>query len=105
MTHVPDVAEVVSQYVPELPPEVLISALHEREDAIADFLRELGPRFGLYPEIVAECIAESGLGTPIPDDVRALIHAQYVGLMGRLAAEYRNNRPEGGPDLPPAPLT
>lgn len=106
MTHVPDVSTVVLAHVEQNgPPEALIHALREREDAIGDFLRQLGPQFGLYPEIVAECIAESGLGSPIPDDVRFIIHTQYVGLMERLAEEYRRNRPEGGPDVPPAPLT
>lgn len=72
----------------------LEAALVAREDGIADVLRLAGQQFGLMPEIVAEVLAEVGLGTP-PDEVtRDLIRTNYVALMERLQEEHR--RQHGG---------
>jgi hypothetical protein len=43
------------------------AALVEREDQVADFLRLAGQQFGLFPQIVAEVLSQTGLGTPVSD--------------------------------------
>jgi hypothetical protein len=65
----------------------LARELVAREDAIADSLRVAGAQFGLYPEIVAEVLAEVGLGSPVSEEERALIRANFVNLMERLRRE------------------
>jgi hypothetical protein len=62
----------------------LVAALVERENAALDMVRVAGMNFGLFPQIVAEVLAESGLGTPLSEDERAMIHTQYVTLIQHL---------------------
>lgn len=69
----------------------LIEALTKREDDIADRLRLAGQQFGLYPEIVAEVLAEVGLGSPPTPEARQMIHDNFINLMERLRREH-----EGG---------
>lgn len=69
----------------------IIAACTAREDEIADQLRMAGTQFGLFPEIVAEVLADIGLGTPPTPEARAMIHANYHALMERLASEQTDN--------------
>jgi hypothetical protein len=59
----------------------LSAALIEREDTIADQLRMAGMQFGLFPQIVAEVLAEVGLGTPPSPEARQEIRNQFTALM------------------------
>lgn len=52
-----------------------------REDNMADVLRLAGAQFLMFPEIVAEVLAEVGLGTPIDDDQRMFIRRQFAARM------------------------
>lgn len=61
-----------------------------REDGMADHLRLAAQQFGMYPEIVAEVMAEVGLGTPVSDEARMLIRNNFVTLMRRLQSEQGN---------------
>ena len=67
--------------------ESTIKALKEREEAIADFLRLAGMTFGLYPEVVAEVLAQSGLGLELTAEQREYVHSNYINLINRLAEE------------------
>ena len=62
----------------------LMRDLLAREDAIRDSLQFAAMQYGLFPQIVAEVIAELGIGTPPPPEVRAHIRAQYEGLMAEI---------------------
>lgn len=75
------------------PPEALIGALVDREQALADVLRMAGQQFGMYPQIVAEVLAEVEMGEPISVDQRAMIKAQFVVLMDQIAAAQRGDGP------------
>lgn len=59
----------------------LLAELTAREDRIADQLRQAGLLFGLYPEIVAEVVAECGLGTPLGPEARRYVRHQFVARM------------------------
>jgi hypothetical protein len=71
----------------------LVNTLQQREDLMADMMREVAMRFGMYPEIVAEALAEIGVGTPIEQTQRDYIRTQFTALMERLQEEYRRNHP------------
>jgi|SRR5262245_21234074 len=73
--------------------EELQAALTAREDAMADVLRLAGVQYGLFPQIVAEVLAEVGLGTPLDDTARDHVRANYVALMQQLEAEWRRANP------------
>ena len=82
------IAEVVaSSTVPAEEQAVLVASLVEREAEVADRLRMAGLQFGLYPEIVAEVLAEVGMGHPVSEEERAMIRQQFVNLMTRLRGE------------------
>jgi hypothetical protein len=70
------------------PPESLIDALVQREEAIADTLRMAGVQFGLYPQIVAEVLAEVEMGEPITRAQRTLIRQQFEALMVELQRQH-----------------
>lgn len=72
----------------------LLEALTERENGIGDILRLAGAQFGMYPEIVAEILAEAGLGSPSPEAERAMIRSQFIALMERLRTEYEQQHPD-----------
>lgn len=75
------------------PPESLIAALVAREQAMADVLRQAGMQFGMYPQIVAEVLAQVEMGEPITTQQRALIHSQFHLLMEQIAAAQRGDGP------------
>lgn len=75
------------------------NALHDlrvrliaREDSIADLLRLAGAQLGAMPQLVAEVICLTGLGTTPTDDERALIHRQYEAAIEQLQEELRRMR-------------
>jgi len=70
-----------------------VQALIDREDRVADVLRMAGAQFGLYPQIVAEVLAEVGIGTPVPEEARAMIRQQFLALMQQLQEEYLRQNP------------
>ena len=70
----------------------LTSALVAREDSMADMFRMAGMQFGLFPQIVAEVFAEVGIGSPVDEVQRQMIHAQFTALMEELQRQFR----EGG---------
>lgn len=85
---IPSIEEVVRQHVNSAADRmVLVEALVEREEQIADVLRMSGSDFGLFPEIVAEVLAAIGLGRPMPVEQRVMIHNNYHALMERLRRE------------------
>ena len=86
--------------IPESQREVIVNALVERENRVADYLRLTAQTFGLYPFIVAEAIASAGLGTPPSEEERGLIHAQYLAGMEAL---WRSQGGAGEPPIPPMP--
>ena len=59
-------------------------ALVQREDAIVELLHLAGAQFGLFPQIVAEVLAQVGLGTPKTDAEREMIRRQFVELMEQI---------------------
>jgi len=78
--------------------EDLERALLVREDQMKDVLYLAGQQFGLFPQIVAEVLAETGLGTPLPPAERAMVRQNFTNLMEaiRLAQE-------GGGEMPRPP--
>lgn len=75
--------------------EVLKAMLVTREDLMADHLRLAAQQFGLMPQIVAEVVAQLGLGTPLSEEERALVHQNFVTLMQQIEAERRRLEGEG----------
>ena len=61
--------------------DVVKAALVNREDQMRDVLHLAGQQFGLYPQIVAEVLAEVGLGTPPSETERAMIRRNFDDLM------------------------
>lgn len=83
------IAQIVAAHVNEGgSPEALIGRLVDREESAADHLRLAAIQFGLFPEIVAEVLAEAGLGAPLTAEHRALIRSNFVALMERLRVEH-----------------
>lgn len=66
----------------------MVAALVEREDGIADILRLAGAQFGMYPQIVAEVLAEAGLGSPLAEPERAMVRRQFIELMEQLRVQF-----------------
>lgn len=75
--------------------EVLKAMLVVREDTMADHLRLAAQQFGLMPQIVAEVVAQLGLGTPLSEEERALVHQNFVALMEQIAEVQRRQQEEG----------
>jgi hypothetical protein len=89
---VPSIAAVVDNALPGVSAELraaLILALIEREEMIADVLRLAGVQFGLFPEIVAEVLAQVEMGRPISTEQRVMVHSNFHALMQRLQNEQR----------------
>lgn len=95
------IADIVNQYIP---PEAklkmstggidaLTNALMQREEAMADVLRQAGMQFGLFPQIVAEVLAQVEMGEPITSTQREMIHAQFHALMEQIAMAQRGEGP------------
>src|SRR5262245_30794646 len=74
--HFPQIDEVTKAH--------LQAALIDREDAIVTVLHLAGVQFGLFPQIVAEVLAEVGLGTPKSDAEREMIRRSFLALMEEL---------------------
>jgi len=74
----------------------LESALLAREDEMADELRMAGMNLGAMPELVAEAIAEIGIGTPPAPEMRELIHQQFHARMEWLQEQFRQQGGDGG---------
>lgn len=90
------IADIVTRHYADPatpPPESLIASLMEREEAMADVLRQAGLQFGLFPQIVAEVLAQVEMGQPIPTEQRAMIHSQFHALMEQIGAAQRGEGP------------
>ena len=91
----------------EFKPDALRAMLVTREDLMADHLRLAAQQFGLMPQIVAEVVAQLGLGTQPTEEERALIHQNFVALMEQIAEARRQafggEAPPPPPDIPPPP--
>jgi len=91
MTDATSVDQVLNQFDLSTQQRIALrAALWEREDNIADTLRLAGVQFGLFPQIVAEVLAEVGVGTPISADQRELIRNQFNALMEQLRQQFEN---------------
>jgi hypothetical protein len=55
----------------------LRTLLLAREDEMATQARLYGQQFGMFPGIVAEVIAQIGLGTPPTTEERLIIHNNF----------------------------
>ena len=64
--------------------ERLGAALNERDNQIADTLREAALIHGAMPQLTAEVICQLGIGDQPDPDTRVLIHAQYHATMAEL---------------------
>jgi len=80
--------------------DVLERALVAREDRMADILRGAGAQFGMYPQIVAEVFTSVGVGSPVSEEERAMIHNNFVVLMTQMQAEYLRQMGQQPPDEP-----
>lgn len=95
------IAEVVGQFDLSLEQrQQMEAALLHREDHIADRLRMAGVQFGLFPQIVAEVLADVGIGTPLPEAERNMVRQAYTQLMTEIEAAFREGRQ---PPQPPGP--
>ena len=74
-------------------PDGLHQALMEREDGMRDLLFLAGQQFGLFPAIVAEVLAEVGLGSPPSEAEREMIRANFNNLMEQFARAQRGEGP------------
>ena len=94
------IADIVNRYdLNDDKARELVQALVDREQAMADTLRQAGMQFGLFPQIVAEVLAQVEMGEPIPTVERSMIHSQFHLLMEQFAAAQRG---EGPMPQPPA---
>lgn len=77
----------VLSHFPEVPEETrsrMYAQLVNREDAMVGILHMAGVQFGLFPQIVAEVLAEVGLGTPRSDEEREMIRLSFNTLMEQI---------------------
>lgn len=93
------IEEVVNQHMQHLDAHrlPLIAALVAREQAMADQIRQAGMMFGLYPQIVAEVLAEIEMGEPITSAQRQMVHAQFNYLMSQIERAQRGEGPMPNP--------
>jgi hypothetical protein len=88
------IADIVNRYdLPDTDARALTQALVDREQAMVDVLHQAGMQFGLFPQIVAEVLAQVEMGEPIPTEQRALIHSQFHVLMEQIAMAQRGEGP------------
>jgi hypothetical protein len=92
--------EVLSNYT-VTDPEGLRRALIAREDGMRDILTLAGAQFGLYPFIVAEVLAQVGLGSTPTEEERVYIRRAFDEGMEQLRTAYESGQPV---DPPPPPL-
>jgi len=64
-----------------------------REDNMRDVMFMAGQQFGLFPQIVAEVLAEVGLGTPKSTAEREMIRTSFNQLMEALVRAQRGEGP------------
>jgi hypothetical protein len=80
----------------EVSPETrarMYEALVNREEQMAGVLHLAGQQFGLFPQIVAEVLAEVGMGAPKTTEERVMIHSSFHILMEQIAAAQRGEGP------------
>ncbi len=89
------IADIVNRYnsLSDTDARALTQALVDREQAMVDVLHQAGMQFGLFPQIVAEVLAQVEMGEPIPTEQRALIHSQFHLLMEQIAMAQRGEGP------------
>jgi hypothetical protein len=88
------IADIVNRYdLTDDKARELVQALVDREQAMADTLRQAGMQFGLFPQIVAEVLAQVEMGEPVPTTERAMIHSNFHLLMEQFAAAQRGEGP------------
>ena len=88
------IADIVNRYPFTDEQKVHLTAtLVGREEAMADTLRQAGMQFGLFPQIVAEVLAQVEMGEPITSTQREMIHTQFHALMEQVAAAQRGEGP------------
>lgn len=85
-------AEVLDQFDLGGSRDALLEALYAREDELGDGMRIAGAQFGLYPSIVAKVLTDLGVGTPVADEMKAMIDFEFANTM----AEIRRQWEEGG---------
>jgi hypothetical protein len=84
-TKVTSIDAVLNEFVlPEDVKATLRIQLYAREDNMRDVLHLAAVQFGLFPQIVAEVLAEVGLGSPMSGDERELIRTNFQNLMIQL---------------------
>lgn len=81
-------ALVQRAYVQGERPETLAHWLTEREETMADHLRERGTQLGTFPQFVAEALAEVGMGKAITPEHREYLRQQYLALKQHLEADH-----------------
>lgn len=87
---------ILSEFVlPEDVKALMRARLYAREDAMVEVMHLAGVQFGLFPEVVAEVLAEVGIGTPKTGQERELIRSNFTRLMVRLQNEH-DQREHGG---------
>jgi hypothetical protein len=80
-----DLTDIIGKH--DFPFEVrqqLLTDLVTREDAALHLLVHAAAQFGLYPQIVLEVLAQSGLGSPLTPQRRAEIRDDYDTLIEKL---------------------
>lgn len=65
-------------------PDALIAALTDREDKIADNIRMAAIQFGAMPQFTAKVLMDLGLGSPVSEEQRALIDAQFLDTINQM---------------------
>lgn len=84
----PTIQSIVDQWhLNQEPPEVLVTRLIEREQAMAEALLTIGNGLDLHIELVAEVLAGLEMGRPKTPEERRYIHMQVHALQDRLRAE------------------
>ena len=78
--------------------EGLRRALLAREDGMKDILTLAGAQFGLYPFIVAEVLAQVGLGTEPSEEERVYIRRAFEVGMEELRRQFESGET---PNVPP----
>jgi hypothetical protein len=94
------ITEVTTEAGAQLPEETqaaIVAALLEREDEYLAAFHMAGAQFGVYPQIVAKVFTDLKFGTPVTDEAKALIDAQFNALMAQFREAYLREHPEAGP--------
>lgn len=83
--------------LPDAAKASLRELLVAREENIKTLLSLAGQQFALYPEVVAEVLAQCNLGEPLDTATRALIHSRYHEAVNKLVADaedFRRRHPD-----------